>query len=214
MTRRVLILIGLVLTLVVPILGSLKVIPEGLNLTIAGAPVGREMFWWGLVVVVLLYVLIVERRSLTSIGFCRPTWQTFGFGILAAFLLVSGILTIYFVIFPFFHLKANAAAGSAIMGTPYWFRVLLVLRAAIGEEILFRGYPIERIGEWLGSRELGALIAWVAFTFAHLGYWGWAQLIVAGWGGLVLTALYLWRRDLVSNMVAHFLSDGSAFLLH
>ena len=60
---------------------------------------------------------------------------------------------------------------------------------------------------------IAAAIAWAAFTVAHLSYWGWAQLIVAGFAGLVLTALYLWRRDLPCNMLAHFLTDGVGFLL-
>jgi membrane protease YdiL (CAAX protease family) len=40
-----------------------------------------------------------------------------------------------------------------------------------------------------------------------------AQIVVAGAAGLVLTILYLWRRDLGTNMVAHFLVDGSQLLL-
>jgi len=44
-------------------------------------------------------------------------------------------------------------------------------------------------------------------------YWGWTHLIVAGYGGLVLTALYLLRRDLAANMLAHWLTDAVGFLL-
>lgn len=213
MTRQIQILIGLMLTLVVPILASQHIIPEGIKFTVAGAPLGQEFFWWVLVVVVVLYILLIERRSLQSIGLRMPSRRTFVFGIAAGVLLVGGIIFIYAVIFPLLHLKANAAAGQKILATPFWYRVLLVTRAAVAEEVLFRGYPIERIGEWPGSRWLGAVIAWAAFTYAHLGYWGWAQLLIAGWGGLILTLLYLWRRDLVSNMVAHFVADGAGFLL-
>jgi len=48
---------------------------------------------------------------------------------------------------------------------------------------------------------------------AHLSHWGVAQIVVAAAAGLVLTILYLWRRDLPTNMVAHFLVDGSQLLL-
>ena len=41
---------------------------------------------------------------------------------------------------------------------------------------------------------LAGVVSWVAFVIARLGYWGSAQLIVAGLGGLILTILYLWRR--------------------
>jgi len=51
------------------------------------------------------------------------------------------------------------------------------------------------------------------FTFAHLNFWGWSHLIVAAYGGLVLTALYLMRRDLASNMLAHWLTDVVGFAL-
>ena len=90
-------------------------------------------------------------------------------------------------------------------------------RAAVSEEILFRGYPIPRIEELTGrtslSTALAAAVSWIAFTIAHLGSWGWAQLIVAGYGGAILTALYVWRRDLWCNILAHFIADGAGFLL-
>jgi uncharacterized protein len=72
---------------------------------------------------------------------------------------------------------------------------------------------IERLAELTRLRWLAALISLTAFTFAHLGGWGWAHLVVAAFGGAVLTGLYLVRRDLASNMVAHFLTDGVGFLV-
>jgi membrane protease YdiL (CAAX protease family) len=47
----------------------------------------------------------------------------------------------------------------------------------------------------------------------HLSSWGVAQLIVAGYGGLLLTILYLWRRNLWANMLAHWLADAAGFLV-
>lgn len=37
------------------------------------------------------------------------------------------------------------------MNTPYWYGILLVLRAAVTEEILFRGYLIEKVRQLSGS---------------------------------------------------------------
>jgi hypothetical protein len=87
------------------------------------------------------------------------------------------------------------------------------VRAAVHEELFYRGFAIERLAEITGLLWLAGLISVVAFTYAHLSYWGWAHLIVAGYGGLVLTVMYLWRRDLASNMIAHFLTDAVGFLL-
>jgi membrane protease YdiL (CAAX protease family) len=87
-----------------------------------------------------------------------------------------------------------------------------VLRAAVFEEICYRGYPIERLSELIGSKWLAGILAVLVFTLAHAGYWGWDQLIIPAFGGIVLTVLYLWRRDLGSNMIAHFVADGAGFL--
>jgi membrane protease YdiL (CAAX protease family) len=99
------------------------------------------------------------------------------------------------------------------MASPFWYRFILVTRAAVAEETLFRGYPIERLEELTGSRLIAAVISWAAFTIVHLAAWGWPQLIVAGFGGVILTVLYLWRRNLYSNIIAHWIADGAGFLL-
>lgn len=208
-TRRVLIIIGLLLTLVVP---NLPIGTWGKHYSGLGPLFGTEILWWVLILIVLGYVLFVERRSLRSIGFHRPTWKTLLWGVIAGVVLIAGIVLSYALVFPLFHLKMNASAYGKIFETPLWYRLALVIRAAVCEEILFRGYPIERLQELSGSRWLAAIVSWTAFTYAHLGYWGAAQLIVAGFGGVVLTALYLWRRDLSCNMLAHFIADGAGFL--
>jgi uncharacterized protein len=38
-------------------------------------------------------------------------------------------------------------------------------------------------------------------------------LIVVATAGVALTLLYLWRRNLWVNIIAHWMIDGSAFLL-
>lgn len=209
-SRRIIILAGLAIALVVPSLSPTKHLPA-----VAGVDslYVHEWFWWALLAVVLFYVLVVERRSLSSIGFRKPSWKTFVFGILFGILGVAGIVAIFSVLFPMLHLQMNAQEIDKLLHTPFWFRFFLVTRAALMEETLFRGYGIERLGELTGSRWLAGAVTWALFTLAHLSAWGWAQLIVAGYGGLVLTALYLWRRDLICNMIAHWLTDGAGFLL-
>lgn len=178
-----------------------------------GPLVANEILWWVLVVFTYGYVLFAERRPLSSIGFRKPGWLDIVLAVVTGVLMVVGIIFIYFTLFPMLHLKMNAGEMQNIMNTPYWYRVLLVTRAAVAEETLFRGYPLERIREWSGSKLVGGVITWAAFTYAHLGSWGAAQLIVAGFGGLLLTILYLWRRNLWANMLAHWIADGAGFLL-
>jgi len=208
--RQVLTIIGLILTLgsVFAPLGKWGKAYTGL-----GHLFGGEVLWWALVVIVLLYVALIERRPFSSIGFRRPKWSDILAGVGAAVVALGGILVIYTVLFPALHLQMNKGAMNGLLQTPLWFRILLVTRAAVGEELLFRGYAISRLEELSGSRMFAALLSWAIFTYAHLSYWGAAQLIIAGWGGLVLTILFLWRRNLWANMLAHWLTDGAGFLL-
>jgi membrane protease YdiL (CAAX protease family) len=208
--RPLLIVIGLLLSIGAALL---PLGPLGRTYSGLGKLLGGEVLWWIAVVVLLLYVGVVERRPFSSIGFRRPNWVDIVAAIVVAVLGVGGIVLIYSKLFPALHLQMNMAAMGRLIHTPYWYRVLLVTRAAVAEELLFRGYPIPRLEELTRSRGFAALLSWAAFTYAHLSYWGAAQLIIAGWGGLLFTALFLWRRNLWANMIAHWLSDGAGFLL-
>ena len=213
MTRRadrpVQIIIGLLLTLGVALL---PLGTWGKAYTGLGKLLGGEVLWWVAVVVVLLYVALVERKPFSSVGFRRPGWRDILIAIGASVVSIAGIVLIYSLLFPALHLHINSSAFQGIAQTPLWYRVLLVTRAAVAEELLFRGYPIPRLEELSRSRLFAALISWAAFTYAHLSYWGAAQLIIAGWGGLLLTVLFLWRRNLWVNMIVHWLTDGAGFL--
>ncbi len=207
--RRIQIIIGLFLSLGVPLLplGTWGKLYSGLDHLL-----GNEVLWWVVVAVILLYVAFVERLPFSSIGFRTPGVLDIVLAVAAGILLVAGIIVIYGFVFPALHLKMNAGAMNTIIQTPFWYRFILVARAAVAEETLFRAYPIERMSELTGSTVIAALISWAAFTCAHLASWGAAQLIVACYGGIILTGLYLWRRNIWANMIAHWIADGSGFL--
>lgn len=209
-SRRVVVLVGLAIALVVPLIGPTRFLPPVPG---AGPLYVREWFWWALLLLVLLYVVVVERRPLSSIGFKRPSLMSFVWGFLAAAVSLIGLGLILAFVAPALGLKLNQGAMNAILQTPLWYRVALVTRAAFVEETLFRGYGIERLQELTGNRWLAGFITWATFTVAHVGHWGWAALFLPAWAGLVLTGVYLWRRDLASNITAHWLFDAAGFLL-
>jgi membrane protease YdiL (CAAX protease family) len=174
----------------------------------------REAIWWCFALVILLWLTLAERLPISSIGFRSPTWKTVAFAILAATVVMAIMVLQFAVLIPLFHLDPSAAIAGrqAILKTPYWYRVLLVLRAAVVEEILFRGYLIEKVRQLNGSTELAVILSVAAFTCAHLHGWGTVHLIAAGASGVVFALLYVWWRDLQSNMFGHFLSDAVGFL--
>jgi len=174
----------------------------------------REAIWWSLALAILLWLTFTERLPLSSIGVRRPTWKSVAFAVLAAIAVTAVMVIEFAVIIPLLHLSREAiiAKQQEILRTPYWYRVLLVLRAAVVEEIIYRGYMIEKIRQLTGSAALAVLVSITVFAFAHLRGWGPAHLLATGASGAILSLLYISRRDLPSNILAHFLTDAAAFL--
>lgn len=173
----------------------------------------REAIWWACAAVILLWLRFAERLPFRSIGFRRPTWKTFVFGFVAFVMLIAILVLEYAVLVPMLHIQSDRteAVRQSILNTPLWYRIVSVLRAAVVEEILFRGYLIEKVQQLTGSTVLAVVVSVAAFSYAHLAGWGVVHLIPVAAGGLVLAMLYVWRRDLPSNILAHFLVDGAGF---
>jgi len=185
------------------------VLPQG--------PIWRSMgggfaFHWVITGILLVYILLVERQPLSSIGLRLPTWKSFAFGIPVAVILIVGAVVTIYVLFPALHRHVSQAALDNVLHTPWSLRFLRVTRAAVTEEVCYRGYTIERVQELTGRKWIAFVVSVAAFTYSHLGYFGWAYLIYVGFGGVVLGLYYLWRRDLTSNIIAHFVADGAELL--
>ena len=174
----------------------------------------REAIWWCLALAILLWLTLIERLPLTSIGFCRPTWKTVAFAVLAAIAVTAVMVIEFAVIIPMLHLSRDViiAKQQEILRTPYWYRVLLVLRAAVVEEIIYRGYMIEKVRQLTGSAALAVIVSVAVFAFAHLRGWGPSHLLATADSGAIFSLIYIRLRDLPSNILAHFLTDATAFL--
>ena len=172
------------------------------------AALWKEALIWVCAIVVLLIALRGERLPLTSIGIGTTTWsKSILWGLLLAVIctVIAGVLvplTGY----------GHGPGSEAFSKLPLWLVTLIVLRAGIVEELLYRGYAIERLQAFGLNRYLAGAIPLIIFGFGH---WtgGWANIVIALALGGVLTAFYLWRRDLVANMIGHFTVDFAANIL-
>jgi membrane protease YdiL (CAAX protease family) len=164
---------------------------------------------WANFLAVIAIVVGGERRPFASIGVRPLRWWTIPLGLGAGvlFTVVTGILASLFT------LKSDTVYAGYLQSLPFVVRVLVVLTAGVFEETLYRGYALERLAAMWGSRWLAAAATLAVFTIMHVPAVGWAHLLpVAIMGGLV-TLLYLWRRNLVVNMVAHVTVDAIGLLL-
>lgn len=86
---------------------------------------------------------------------------------------------------------------------PIWLLVCAGITAGVVEELLYRGYAIERLSALTGNIWLGALLSLAAFVTVHVPWWGVGAALAVLPAGALLTVLYVWRRDIAANMVAH-----------
>ena len=162
----------------------------------------KETLIWASAAALLVIIRRGERLSFRSIGLgtCR-WWKSIAWGLVIAIVsagVVGGLayLTGY----------GHGPGSAAFEKLPLWLITLIVLRAGVVEELFYRGYAIERL------RMIGLGPFWsvtIPLVIFSLGHWsgGAANILIAFAAGIILTGFYLWRRDLVANMIGHGLVD-------
>lgn len=163
----------------------------------------RELAILALVGVILWLVKAKEGMPLSSIGL-RPDGlaKSLGWGVLLAVACLGAALA---CLAAFSALDISYGSDSGIARS-LPVVILTVLRAGIAEEVLYRGYALERLETLTGSKWIAAGVTLALFTAFHYRQ-GPAGLVLVFIITAILTAFYLWRRDLVANIFGHFLVD-------
>ena len=167
-------------------------------------------------------VLVWARLSgmpFRSLGFVRPrSWTATilggtAFGIV--FKLVMKAMVMPLLGAPamneaYHYLAGNTAALPGMIAT-------VLVSAAFAEEVFFRGYLFERLRALLGASRSALvatlLISSALFAAAHYGGQGFPGVEQAAVTGLVVGAVYAWRKELWTPMVVHAAFDLTALVL-
>jgi membrane protease YdiL (CAAX protease family) len=202
-------LIGLGLALLSPLLTNFVVtrvlgVAPSLELVAVGL-----VIHWATFVALLIVVLLWEQAPLQSIGWREPRWSTLLFGVVAGVIIafVSGLVSQGLGLRSDKHFLAFLLSQSLVV------RVMLVITAGVFEETLYRGYAVERLSRYFGGKYVAAAISLALFTLAHASAVGAAALLPISIVASLVTMLYLWRRDLLLNMVAHSTIDAMGLLV-
>jgi membrane protease YdiL (CAAX protease family) len=168
----------------------------------------REVVVWIMAALLIVLIRFGERLPLDSIRLGVAPWrQSLRYGcILAGVCGVTAWIVIQFTGY------GHGPGSAEFNKIPIWLETLMVIRAGIVEELFFRGYAIERL-EALGlGRVVSAAIPLTIFAVIH---WtgGVPNIIIALVLGTIVTVFYVWRRDLVANMIGHGLSDFLGLVL-
>jgi membrane protease YdiL (CAAX protease family) len=199
--------VGLVCALAVPLLFNLVVGPyvvADATRRTQGAIVGLAVHWT-LAGALVALTSVVERRPLSTIGLRRLSLGEFG--------VAAGIGSALWIVFlvPLVIQAVGGPSGAADMGSELaaWVVAAGVVTAAVTEEVVFRGYALERLTERTGRQWIGALVSLTVFVAIHVPYWPLAHVVgVVVPAGVALTGLYLWKRNLPFVIVVHFVFNA------
>jgi membrane protease YdiL (CAAX protease family) len=172
----------------------------------------REVGMWLLLLFsIILWIYFVEKRTIASIGWKKVTAKTVFSGIglgLVAFILFG----ISNVVIQAIGLELNQEVGELFASQPFLVLMLISLRAAVVEEVLYRGYAFERINELTKSKWIAALVPVIIFMLMHLS-WGVGHLLFVFFAGGLFMLVYISKRNLGLVMIAHFVTDVIAMLI-
>ena len=172
----------------------------------------------------IVAVAIETRAPIRTLGLSRPRSivRTVAIGIaLGVVLLAFSKLMLTPIVERLTGIPRDLSAFDFLRGDTGAFLRLLPLvwlSAALGEEIVFRGFMIGRLEFAFGgasriATSAAVILATTLFAFAH-AYQGPTGIVITGILGLVFAVLYVATgRNLWTNIVAHGVYDTGSFLL-
>lgn len=201
---------GLCLSLGVPVLFMLFINPMFIKPNVdepSSTLIGFGVFWT-LAILILLFTRKVENRPLESAGWKPLTWKSaltaIGLGILLS-LLVPALTVLVGKIIP----QSNSGTVTQVVSSYSWQILLLsVITAGVTEEILFRGYSLERLLEITGNKWISGIISLIFFIAVHATGWNLTHIIgVVLPLGAILTGIYFWKRNILFTIIVHTVID-------
>lgn len=161
-------------------------------------------------------LVLLAREPLASIGFCWPVPRSTVLWALLAVVVSCGVIT------PFVEPLLNRITGTTADYSGYGaltgnlraavrLAAFAWLSAAIGEEIIFRGFFIHQATALMGgsrAAEMSSVVLGAGlFGLAHLSQ-GLVGVLLTGLTGLLTGAIFLSsRRNIWSTILAHGLID-------
>lgn len=172
--------------------------------------VASQLVDWLFASSLVLLVVFGERKHLDSMGFKPLSLETFyaALGLVGFFFI--GMLAWKFLVSPWFP-EISLPAGQAATGQLpkhffFWFGPFALITASVAEEIIYRGYAMERLLTHFKNPFLGLVVPHTAFALMHLkdGVENAVMLFFLGW---LFTWYFYKSRDLTLLIIAHFIID-------
>ena len=209
--RKLPIIVGLIFALGWPIV--LATLVPNQNLVNKGQDLLILFCEWGSVAMLFAIVAGWERVSFLSSASLRPLQRTDWIFLAVLVVITAAMARILATMHPVLS-GINATQLRQAVSAPFALRVALVLTAGICEEILFRGYALERLQLFTRNIWLAGLAATILFTLAHVPRYGFHSDLIGVFAiSAILSTVYIWRRNIAGCIALHWLIDGFGLLL-
>lgn len=196
-------IVGLAIVVLIYDAGARRLVP-GLDLSGGLTGPASTTWWkWSGALLLLAVVVLVERRRLASMLLVRPTGGDVSFAVYA----FGAAMTWSWLAGTFWPQGQNDGVD-AITGLGVGGVLILLVTAAVTEEVVYRGYLAERFGAVLRSRWAGAAVSLAVFVVPHLIVFGPSWLLHQLAGSLAVVTVALVRRNLWAAMLTHLLVNA------
>lgn len=172
----------------------------------SGNPLSVVLWNWLTVGVLIVFVHRVERLDLASLRIVRPTGDDLGWAVGFAGAAMGWSWAASMIA------PVEQGTDTLVALGPLGV-LLLLLTVATTEEILWRGYVVERLGAVLRSRAAACFIGLAIFAAGHVPFFGTSWLLVHGVGAALIYGLFWWRRNLPACMLTHLIVNAPVLLV-
>lgn len=170
------------------------------------------IFWYmyTFAILVLMSIALVYSKIADEL----PTWKSMLFG-LGYGTFIYGIIVLGYLLLQIFpvHIESSVSKFlSALAPTTIWHYLLLMFIIVPGEEIFWRGLVLQRLKQYMPT---AAAIVFSSILFGlALGLGGfWPGQLAGLAAGLVLGAVYEWKRSMPLIIIAHLVMIVLLFLV-
>jgi len=173
----------------------------------------EQVALWLLFAAIVAIVVSWEKQPLASLWLRPLDGKSVAWGLLFALATICVVIPATEWVRRAAGLAGYAAGVEQVLALPIWFRVVAVITAGVVEETLFRGYAVTRLTLLTGSLWFAGALSVAIFAGLHLPFWGAGPTLSFLLGGVVSTAFFIWRQDLLAMIVGHTFVDAWGLVL-
>ena len=173
----------------------------------------EQLVMWLFLAIIVAIVILWEKRSLSSMWLRPPALSSLGWGLMLAATTIVVVMPTLGWLLRSAGIPGFEAGMAKILVFPLSLRIFAVITAGVVEDALFLGYGFTRLTLLTGTKWLAGFLTIGLVALLHSPNWGFgpalAYLIAVGLG----VAFFVWRKDLLANIVAHVTVDGMGLVI-